>query len=89
MHKKNIKKGFFVNNKKRILSLLVVGILSTFSHDTRATTPALPINIQESTPTDQTTPQKTEKKSFFYKMATAPRCPYANTPLKKLTAEQL
>jgi outer membrane assembly lipoprotein YfiO len=87
MHKKNIKKGFFVNNKKYILSFIILGILSTLCHATSSTS-AQP-NIQESTSTATTTPQKKEKKGLINKILQAPRCPYSTTPLKKLTADQL
>ncbi len=82
MHKKNIKKGFFVNNKKYILSLLVLSILTTLCHanNTTATTQS---TIEESTSTPSATPQKKEKKKK------SQRCPYSTTPLKKLKAEQL
>lgn len=84
MHKKNIKKGFFVNNKKYILSFILLGILSTLCHATSSTSATQP-NIQESTSTPNTTPQKKSKKQ---KKKSA-RCPYSTTPLKKLTADQL
>lgn len=88
MHKKNIKKGFFVNNKKYILSFVILGILSTLCHATH-TTSTTQSNIQESTSTPTTTPQKKEKKGFLQKIRQTPRCPYSTTPLKKLNAQQL
>jgi outer membrane assembly lipoprotein YfiO len=89
MHKKNIKKGFFVNNKKYILSFIILGILNTLCHATSATTSTSQANIQESTSTTKTTPQKKEKTGLINKILQAPRCPYSTTPLKKLTAPQL
>lgn len=95
MHKKNIKKGFFVNNKKYILYVTFVSILSTFCNATTPSSSTPQPNIQESTSTQTTTPQKKERKPkkglnhLVKKVMQAPRCPYSNTPLKKLTGKQL
>ena len=83
MHKKNIKKGFFVNNKKYILSFILLGILSTFCHATDEVTPTTKSDTKESLANQHTTSQKKVKKRKSH------RCPYSNMPLKKLTAEQL
>lgn len=95
MHKKNIKKGFFVNNKKNILILAFFTILTSLYTCIGATAPAESSNLQESTSTDNTTPQKKVKKqknrlgNLIKKVLPTDRCPYSNTPLKKLKIEHL
>lgn len=88
MCKKNIKKGFFVNNKKYLLYLVFMGIFCTFCNFVTATSTATQPTSQESTPTENTTPEKKEITGFF-KFFKTDRCPYSTTPLKKLNATQL
>ncbi len=54
MCKKNIKKGFFVNNKKYLLYLVFIGIFCTFCNHSLANSSS----VQESTVTENTLPQK-------------------------------
>lgn len=76
---KKYKKGYTMNHTKNAMLYLIIVCISFHSfvsvaHDD---------SVKESTSTPQTMPQKKEKKSKKV------RCPYANSPLKKLKVEQL
>jgi outer membrane assembly lipoprotein YfiO len=58
MCKKNIKKGFFVNNKKYLFYLAFISIFCTFCNCIIAISSSTQPTFQESTATENTTPQK-------------------------------
>ena len=61
MWKKNIKKGFFVNNKKYLFFLVFMGIFCTFSNYIEAISSSTQSTSQESTISKNTRLQKKEK----------------------------
>lgn len=91
MCKKNIKKGFFVNNKKYLFVLVFIGIFCTFYDCIAAISSATQSTSQESTATQNTTPQKKQKskKSTPVQPKKLSACPHADTPVKDLTTTEL
>lgn len=98
MCKKNIKKGFFVNNKKYLLYLVLMGIFCTFCNCITATSSAEQTALEKSTATKKTTPQKKEnskKKTTNNKTQSTPKvtenpsCPHADTPVEYLNSAEL
>jgi outer membrane assembly lipoprotein YfiO len=87
MCKKNIKKGFFVNNKKYLLYLVFLGIFCTFCDHLIANS----TTSQNSTTTQNTTPQKKHKskKAATKKTAPSTKCPHADVPAELLTSAEI
>ncbi len=80
MCKKNIKKGFFVNNKKYLPYLVFLSIFCTFCNDLTAKSST----SHEST---ATTNKKTEKASK--KVTVSKKCPHADIPTQNLNSTEL
>lgn len=88
-----------MNNTKHLFSFIFISIFCTFCNHIITASPVTSQTHEESTSSENTTPQKKEmstevsetESQVLTKKAIkkAKRCPYANTPLKKLKAEQL